>query len=456
MINTTRRDFIKKSSLAAAGLTVGMGFPTIDVKGSIIGANERIRMGFIGVGNRGSQLLEAFLKVPGVKVTALCDLYKPYLYRNYSQVDPRYFLPKGRPVPQMKEQLGSDVARYEDYRRLLDDKNVDAVCIATPDHWHALQAIDSVNAGKDVYLEKPVSMTIHEGRKIVDAVKRTNRIVSVGYIRRCSALYNKIPEIIRSGKLGEISMISSHYYSNMTPDGIGRMKPEIPPEDFNWDMWLGPRAYREYQYNIAPYMFRWWKDYSSQIANNGSHYIDVVQWLIGENAPSAITAVGSNHIIKDDRDIPENMEITYEFASGKLFNFRVCETTTVPGLKYGNIEIIGTKGSLYISDTGYRLYPARSGQFQSWDKPYEAEEYDSPKEDLAFKHVSNFIDCVKSRQTPVSSIEQSFRSSSFALLANIALEVKQRIIWDSINERVTNCDEANKLLHYEYRKPWSL
>lgn len=455
MNNTSRRDFIKKSSLAAAGL-MRLGFPSIDVKRNILGANDRVRMGFIGVGNRGSQLLDAFLKVPDVKVVALCDIYKPYLERNYNKVDPRYFLPKGRPVPLMKESLSSDVARYEDYRKMLDDKSIDAVCIATPDHWHALQAIDSVNAGKDVYLEKPVSMTIYEGRKIVDAVKKTGRIVSVGYIRRCSSLYNKIPQIINSGKLGEISMISSHYYSNMTPNGIGRMQPETPPKDFDWNMWLGPRAYRDYQYNIAPYMFRWWKDYSSQIANNGSHYIDVVQWLIGESAPVAITAIGSNHIIKDDRNIPENMEITYEFASGKLFNFRVCETTAVPGLKYGNIEIIGTKGSLYIGDTGYRLYPAKAGQFQNWDAPFEAEEFDHPKEDLAFKHVSNFIDCVKSRETPVSSIEQSFRSSSFALLANIALEVKQRIVWDPEKERIMNCDQANKLLHYEYRKPWSL
>ena len=455
-MSTTRRDFIKKTSLAAAGLTVGMGFPTIDAKKSILGANDRVRMGFIGVGNRGSQLLEAFLKVPDVKVTALCDLYKPYLYRQYEKVNTRFFLPKGRPVPKMNEQLDSNVARYEDYRKLLDDKDVDAVCIATPDHWHALQAINSVDAGKDIYLEKPVSMTVYEGRKIVEAVKRNNRVASVGYVRRCSALYNKIPEIIKSGKIGEVSMISSHYFSNMTPNGIGRMKPEQPPKDFNWDMWLGPKPYREYQYNIAPYMFRWWKDYSSQIANNGSHYIDVVHWLVGENAPVAITALGTNHIIKDDRDIPENMEITYEFASGKIFNFRVCETATAPGLKFGNIEIIGTKGCLYLGDAGYRLYPARPGQFQNWEKPFEAEEYDAPREDLALKHVTDFIDCVRSRKTPVSSIEQSYRSSSFALLANIALEVKQRIIWDSVAERITNCDKANDLLHYEYREPWTL
>lgn len=452
---TNRRDFLKKSTLAAAGI-LGVGFPTIDVKGNIMGANDRVRMGFIGIGNRGTQLLHSFMKNPDVKVTALCDIYKPYLSRNRSLVDPRFFLPKGRPVPVMGENFGKEIALYEDYRKLLDDKNVDAVCIATPDHWHALQAIDSVNAGKDVYLEKPVSMTIYEGRKIVDAVNRTKKVVSVGYMRRCAALYNKIPALIQSGKLGEISVINSHYYSNMTPNGIGNMKPEMPPKDFDWNAWLGPRAYRDFQYNIAPYMFRWWKDYSSQIANNGSHYIDIVQWLIGEQAPVAVTAVGTNHIIKDDRTIPENMDITYEFASGKLFNFRVCETTSVPGLKYGNIEIIGTKGSLYISDNGYRYYPATPGQFADWKQTFEKEEFNIPKEDWTYNHITDFINCVKTRNTPVSSIEQSYRSSSFALLANIALEVKERIIWDPVNERITNCEAANKLLHYEYRKPWKL
>lgn len=448
---TNRRDFLKKSTAAIAGLSFA-GFPTIDVKGSVLGANDRVRMGFIGVGNRGSQLLSSFMKLPEVQVTALCDVYKPYLLRNRSLVDPRFTVR----IPAMGENFGKEVALYSDYRKLLEDKNVDAVCIATPDHWHALQAIDSANAGKDIYLEKPVSMTIAEGRKIVDVVNRTKRVVSVGYVRRCSNLYKQLPEIIKSGTIGEVSMISSHYYSNMTPNGIGRMKPDTPPADFDWDMWLGPRAYREFQYNIAPYMFRWWKDYSSQIANNGSHYIDVVQWLIEENAPVAITAVGTNHIIKDDRTIPENMEVIFEFASGKIFRFRVCETTGTPGLEYGNIEISGTKGNIYISDQGYKLFPSMAGQFQDWKPTFEAKEYTAPREDMTLNHVQDFINCVKTRNTPASSIEQSYRSSSFALLANIALEVKQRIVWDPVAERITNCDKANELLQYEYRKPWKL
>ena len=458
MENHSRRAFIKKTAVAAAGISIGAAFPTIDVKGTIRGANDRIRMGAIGVGNRGSQLLEIYLQNPDIQVTALCDVYKPYLMRDRSAIDPRYYIPRGRPVPSMQETLSKEVTRYHDYRKLLEDKNVDAVCIATPDHWHALQTIDAVEAGKDVYLEKPVSITLLEGRKIVEAAQRTKRIVTVGYIRRYAEMYQKLPELIKSGKIGEIAMIDGHYYGNMTPDGIGNMQAEAPPADFDWEFWLGPREYRPYQYNIAPYMFRWWKDYSSQIANQGSHFLDVIQWLTGEKAPVAVTAIGSKHIIKDDRDIPENLEIIYELPSGKTVRFRVSETVAQPGLDYGYITLLGTKGSLHISDGGYQFFPSRPGQFQAWSLDTKAEDVQLKWDwrDWTADHFKDFVDCIRTRKTPLASIEQSFRSSSFALLANVALAVKERIEWDPVKEQITNHKSANNLLHYAYRKPWKL
>ena len=455
----TRRDFLKKTALGAAAISMGAGFPAIDVKGTVRGANDRIGMGAIGIGNRGSQLLDIYTKNPDIQLTALCDVYKPYLMRDRQAVDPRYFIPDRRPVPAMGEKFPKDVALYHDYRKLLEDKNVDAVCISTPDHWHALQAIDAVEAGKDVYLEKPVSITVREGRKIVEAAQRTKRIVTVGYIRRYSALYEKVYELVKDGKLGEITLIDGHYYGNMTPEGIGRMQPETPPADFDWDMWLGPRKYRPYQYNIAPYMFRWWKDYSSQIANQGSHFLDVIQWLTGEHAPVAVTATGSNSFIKDDRDIPENIEVVYELASGKMIHFRVSETVAQPGLEHGYITLMGTKGSMYIADTGYKFFPSRAGQFQTWKLDTKPEDVLMPRTDWAewgLDHFRDFVDCIRTGKTPKASIEGSFRSSSFALLANISLAVRQRIEWDPVKEQVINNKAANKLLHYEYRKPWKL
>ena len=173
----------------------------------------------------------------------------------------------------------------------------------------------------------------------------------------------------------------------------------------------------------------------------------------------AITAVGSNHIIKDDRDIPENVEIIYELASGITIRFRVSETVAQPGTEYGYITLLGTKGSLHIADGGYKFYPSRPGQFQSWNLNAQPIEYEVPKLDWnewGLNHVRDFVDCIRTGNTPLASIEGSFRSTSFALLANIALEMKQRLEWDPVKERFINNNAANKLLHYKYRKPWKL
>lgn len=184
------------------------------------------------------------------EVGALCDIYKPLVARDNTQVSERYL--KYHRIPKMGEKFDSQVARYSDYRKLLEDKSVDAVCIATPDHWHALQTIDAIKAGKDVYVEKPLSKTIHEGRAMINAARNSKQIVTVGLNRRAAPLYQKLAQEIPAGKIGKVSFAQTYYVSNMSPAGIGKMKPEAPPQDFDWDMWLGPRAYRSYQYNIAP------------------------------------------------------------------------------------------------------------------------------------------------------------------------------------------------------------
>jgi predicted dehydrogenase len=274
---TTRRDFIKKSSLAVAGLSLTQkGFPLVDINKKIIGANDRVCTGFIGVGNRGTQLLHLFMEQPDCEIAALCDVYQPYLTRDYSKVDPRYIKAMPRQIPKMGEKFPAKVTLYDDYRKLLDDKSIDAVCIATPDHWHALQTIDAIHAGKDVYVEKPLSKTIDEGRKMVNAGKNSKQVVTVGLNRRGAPTFQKLAKEIPAGKIGKVTFASACHVSNMFPDGIGKMSPEMPPKDFDWDMWLGPRAYRPYQYNIAPYMFRWWEDYANQISNNGVHYLDLI------------------------------------------------------------------------------------------------------------------------------------------------------------------------------------
>lgn len=464
---TTRRDFIKKSSLAVAGLSLTQkGFPLVDINKKIIGANDRVRTGFIGVGNRGTQLLHLFMEQPDCEIAALCDVYQPYITRDYSKVDPRYIKAMPRQIPKMGEKFPTKVTLYDDYRKLLDDKSIDAVCIATPDHWHALQTIDAIHAGKDVYVEKPLSKTIDEGRKMVNAGKNSKQVVTVGLNRRGAPTFQKLAKEIPSGKIGKVTFATACHVSNMFPDGIGKMSPEVPPKDFDWDMWLGPRAYRPYQYNIAPYMFRWWDDYANQISNNGVHYLDLIRWLLNEEAPIAISAHGGKFALDDDRTIPDTMHVTYEFASGTLVTLSILEASSGSFIPYGFLELRGTKGTLYTGENDYKIVPTKPGQFQKWNKLMDAEEFSLDKNDellidgsyknSASNLIRNFLDCVKSRNEPWATLETGHRSTTLAHLATIAMETKQRLEWDAEKEVFINSPEANKYLSYEYRKPWRL
>lgn len=457
---TNRKNFIKTASLAVAGLSLthSSAFPFVDTTKKIIGANDRVRMGFIGVGNRGSRLMAIFMGNPNCEVAALSDVYQPLLIRDYSQVNERYL--KHHQIPRMGEKFTGHVARYSDYRKLLEDKSIDAVCIATPDHWHALQTIDAIKAGKDVFIEKPLSKTIFEGRAMINAAKNSKQIVTVGLNRRAAPLYQKLAQEIPAGKIGQISFAQSHYVSNMSPNGIGRLKPEAPPKDFDWNMWLGPRAYRPYQYNIAPYMFRWWDDYANQLSNNGVHFLDLIRWMLGEKAPVAVSANGGKYVLDDDRTIPDTMNVTYEFASGKLVTINILEATSGSFLPYGYIELRGTKGNIYTYENDYKIVPATPGQFQSAGTSSIEEENFSIKDpnlrDSTTNLIRDFLECIKSRKQPLATLEEGHLSTTMAHLGTIALKTGKRLLWDSASERFTNSVEANKHLSYKYRSPWKL
>ena len=301
---------------------------------------------------------------------------------------------------------------------------------------------------------------------MVDVWQASNQIVQVGLNRRGSAIYQELAGKIPAGKIGKVLSAQAYRISNMYPEGIGRLKPEAPPQDLDWDMWIGPRTFRPFQYNIAPYYFRWWSDYSSQMGNWGVHYMDVIRWLIGESAPVAVTAMGGKYLLDDDRDIPDTMEVIFEFSSGAMIRFSIYEGTDGLGIRGGELELRGAKGTLVADQKGYHLLPARSGQFQTWKNLIKEEKVsleDMKKsgtlrigEDSTANLVRNFLDCIKSRQTPWCTLEEGHRSTSFAHLANISLAVGKRIEWDAENERIINCQEANQLLHYKYREPWSL
>ena len=430
-MDITRRNFVKTSAAAAVMATTMRRAQ---------GANERIRVGCIGVANRGGQLIDGLKPHGDMEIVALCDVDRQILEGAV-------------------ERTGVTPALYGDYREILDRDDIDAVVIATPDHWHALQTIHSCEAGKDVYVEKPLSMTVVEGRKMVEVARRTNHVVQVGLHRRSSTMYRELAEFIQSGGIGEVTTASCYRLSNMYPSGIGKMATEEPPEHLDWDMWLGPRAYRPYQPNIHPYKFRWWKSYSSQIGNWGVHYFDLFRWLLNEEGPVGVCSMGGIYAVEDDRTIPDTMQSVFELPSGKLVIFGQYEANGNPIFaQKSEIEIRGSKGTLYAHGSGYTVVPERGGQFQDNTprmEPMVGNDQGNNR-DLTSSHMRNWLDCIKSRERPHCDVEDGHKSTIFAHLGKISLETRARLEWDIKNERVTNLEAANEHLHYDYREPWRL
>ena len=456
-----RREFIKAGSSASAV----MAFPNILRADA---AGQKIRMGFIGLGNRGTQVMRVFQQQPDVEVTALCDVYKPYLDRDQASVDPNFFkYGAGGAVPKFNamDKFPASVKRYADYRDLLADNNVDAVVIATPDHWHAIQTIDAIQAGKDVYCEKPLTGTIVEGRAMVNAQKSSRQVVAVGLNRRGSDAFRKLVKEVRTGKYGKFIAGHGARLSNLAPYGIGKCPDSPIPSGFDWDKWIGPRPYRPYRYTTAPYYFRWHEEFSSQMGNWGVHYCDVMRWILDEEYPSAITAVGGKYSLDHDGDIPDTLEVTYEFRDKKLIHFAIYEGATARPIRKREVEIAGTDGVIYAGEDGYDIEPQAAREFLNpKDAKFETATYKADNVKMAdgswggstLNVVRDFIDRVKDRGEPLCTLETGHRSTSFALLGNIAYHMRRRLEWNGVNERFLNCEKANELLHYRYRDGYKL
>ena len=460
-----RREFIKSGAIAAGAMAV----PNI-LRAQ--GSKARVRMGFIGVGNRGTQLMHIFMKNPLVEVTALCDIYEPYLKRDESAYDPKFFEwgLKGR-IPSFHQKDGTlkpqEAALATRIKAGTCRLYKDAVCIATPDHWHAIMTIDAIKAGKDVYCEKPLTATVAEGRAMVNAQKNSRQIVAVGLNRRGNDAYRELKKAIDTGKFGTFRTGRAARVSNIFPNGIGKCPPCDPPKGMDWDAWLGPRAYRPYKYTTAPYYFRWHVDFSSQVGNWGVHYLDAMRWMMDERAPCAVTAVGGKYYTGDrsDAEIPDTMFCLYEFASGKAMEFNVFEGGRSNPIRQGELELASGDATVFADQRGWQILPSKGKEFNNPLNPFEPQKYvfkealldDGSAESATRNVIGDFLDrCVDRNPAVLCTLEEGHRSTCFAHLANIAYKLGRRLEWDADAERFVNCDEANKLLHYQYRDGYSL
>jgi predicted dehydrogenase len=439
----TRRDFTR-----AAGLATALSYSRV------LGANDRVRIGYIGLGNRGDQVHDAFLEHGDQETAAICDLREDYL---------DFAARKSRANPK----------RYKDYRRLLEDREIDAVAIATPDHWHALMMIDACNAGKDVYVEKPLSLTVVEGRKMVEAAERTRRVVQVGIHRRSAAFLKEDAEFVRSGGIGHVTVAKGYHVLNEWPLGIGNPPDTAPPSEEQWDQWLGPAPKVPYNKNRTYYRFRWFYNYSGgQLTNFGVHYMDMLRWCLGQDAPRAVTALGGKYVVGDNREIPDTLEVLWQFDGPTLVVFSQYNANAAGGNIQGSeMELRGTKGTMYIHSNRWEVVPEQIADAEVPDRtPLDREhergwarsrkpamEGRSAKgsADTAF-HARNFLDCVKSRAKCNCDILTGHLSTSATLIGNIALKTKSYLEWDARAERFTNNDAANRLLSYRYRAPYKL
>jgi predicted dehydrogenase len=444
MKQISRRDFSK--TLAAVGTTAALS------QFRVLGANDRVRLGFIGLGNRGDQVLDAFLKQPDAEVVAVCDIYQPYLD----------FAAK---------KIGTGSKPFKDYRRLLELKDLDAVVISTPDHWHALQTIHACEAGKDVYVEKPLSLCVAEGRAMVEAVSKHKRVCQVGTQRRSSAMCREMAAFIRGGGIGKVTVARAFHVQNEWPKGIGNPPDSEPPPGLDWEAWLGPARQVRYNQNRGLYRFRWFYDYSGgQVTNMGVHYLDLIQWALGQDAPRAVAALGGRFAgIDDNREIPDTLEVTWEYPGGTLATFSQWNATAAPASsRRCEIEFRGTKGTLYVGSNGWEVvpdaitqnaFPARNPANRKIETGWRAGEAPvieprkaSGNSDNA-SHARNFLDCVKSRAKCNADAETGHRSTTTTLLANVALKTRALLEWDAKAEKFTNNTEANRLLRYSYRAP---
>ncbi len=447
MSKLTRRSFGKSAALA--GVTTALS------ASQVLGAGNRIRLGFIGLGNRGDQVLDAFLEHKDCEITNICDIYQPYLD----------FAAK---------KIGNNPRQFTDYRRLLERNDIDAVVINTPDHWHALQTIHACQAGKDVYVEKPLSLCVNEGRAMVEAARRAKRVTQVGLHRRSSPFCREAAEFIRKDGIGKVSAVRAFHIQNEWPRGIGSPANENAPKDFDWDAWCGPAPRRPYNKNRAFYRFRWFYDYSGgQLTNFGVHYLDMIHWALGQNAPLAVAALGGKFAITDNREVPDTMEVMWHYPGNTLVTFSQFNATAARGSSIPNceIEFRGTKGTLFLLSNGYEVVPdsitpnefvARTPLDRTLERAYRT----GSKPQIQARaqkgtaptglHARNFLDCVRSRQTCNCDIEVGHRDTSAALIGNIAHKTRSLLEWDAKTERFTNKPEANRFLSYEYRAPYKL
>jgi predicted dehydrogenase len=440
---------MKRAAGAGTALSISLAGP---LTRKVLGANDRVRVGVIGAGRQGRANMNAF-KEHGAEIAAVCDVY-------------------GANLALGKAEAGEGAATYADFRKLLDDKTIDVVINATPDHWHALPTVMACQAGKDVFVEKPISVAVEEGKAMVAAARKHQRVVQVGLWQRSNAHFQQAVGIVRAGLLGKVTFVRTWNYGNSFPDGFGNPPDCDPPADLDWDTWLGPAPRVPFNPNRFGVKegrwstFRFFYDYANGMLGDWAvHLVDIVQWALDVPGPQAVTASGSKLAIHDNTDTPDTLVATFEYP-GFLCTYenRHANANSMFGKGYG-IEFHGTEATMFLNRSGFEVFPetrrveetTEAGEKEEREVARSASMKMDEVDDGLFNHVGNMLECLKTRKRPASDIEHGHHSSATCLLASIAVRTHERLEFDPVKQELRNpSPAARKLFSREYRAPWKL
>ena len=425
----SRRRFLQTTAAASTVFAV----PTL-IPQRAFGANERINLGFIGCKNRGMQNMDGF-RIVGkdagkmlANCAAVCDVDTKVLATAVNTV----------------EKSGHKPSTFGDYRRMLERKDIDAVVASVPDHWHALMTVDACRAGKDVYCEKPLSLFVSEGRRMVEVARETGRVVQTGSQQRSDARFRQAAELALNGKLGKLKTVlvgipKPNHATSPKPDGT-------PPAELNYDLWLGPAPWHPYNENRVHYNFRFYWDYSGgQMTNFGAHHLDIAQWGLGMDNSGPVSIEGTATFPQDKElcEVTDTCRITYTYANG---------VTVVLGQQQKDIPdqvtFVGEKGRIHVTRKDITADPAELLKAElgaSDQRLYVSKD-----------HYQNFLDCVKSREKPAADVEIGHRTATVCHLGNMAVRLGRKIAWDPVKEQIAGDAEASSMLSRPYRAPWRL
>jgi len=422
MNKSTRRSFLRSSSTAVA---TAFAAPMI-LPRRVFGANERIAIGAIGVRNQGAGNVKRFLAA-GADIVAICD------------VDSKV----AAAAAEIVSEKGPTPKIFGDYRQLLEDKGLDAVIITTPDHWHALMTIDACRAGKDVYCEKPLSLTIAEGRRMVKVAREHKRIVQTGSQQRSSAEFRKACMLVRNGFIGDVTEVLVGIPGPNHPGSIG--PEEIVPAELDYQMWLGPAPLKPYHSKRVHYNFRFWWDYSGgQMTNFGAHHLDIAQWGLGmdDSGPVAVEGTAEFHP-QMLHEVTQKCRIRYTYANGVRMTLGQGQADIADGTTF-----IGTKGRVAVGRGKLVTTPIELAT-SPLDSAELIQLYRSTD------HTKDFLDCMRSRELPICDVEIGHRSATVCHLGNLVARLGRPVKWDPTTETCPGDAEAQLMIDRPYRAPWT-